>query len=128
MENELIKKQIGRALQKCREKAGYKSAAAFAKKVGENTNTYTNYEQGNRAIPIWKACKFADALGCSLDVMCGRSDIQSFADPLEHELIENYRSSTSERQDRLIDTARDFAAMSKDAAKRDELSSPQVSA
>lgn len=128
MKNEEQMKRIGRSLQMQRERAGFKSAEAFAKEVGENPKTYTSYEQGARSIPIKKAFIYADTLGCTLDALCGRPAEEVKLDVYEQELIENYRACTQERQDRLIDTARDFAAMSKDAAKRDELSSPQVSA
>lgn len=87
----------------------------------EKEKSYPNAEQ------IWR---IAEACHCSPNDVFGwtQEDAHILSDSYERELIENYRSSTPERQDRLIDTARDFAAMSKDAAKRDELSSPQVSA
>ena len=35
--------------------------------------TYTDYEQGRRSFTLEKAWEFADALGCSLDELAGRS-------------------------------------------------------
>lgn len=115
-------------LQQLRKKAGYDNRDDFAAVLGVEPRRYKSWETGERKLPFSWACAIAEKLNCSLDELAGRSQPNTLADPYEHELIENYRASTPERQDRLIDTARDFAAMSKDAAKRDELSSSQASA
>ena len=46
----------------------------------------------------------------------------------EAELHRCYRSCTRERQDRLLDTARDFAGMSRDVSERDLSEAEGVSA
>lgn len=68
-------------LQKMRKRAGYKSAKAFADAMGISKDTYTGYEQGRISFTVEKACEFADALGCSLDELAGRS----WNDPKEKE-------------------------------------------
>lgn len=115
-------------LMQLRKKAGYKNRNDFADKIGIERRTYKAWEAGERNMNFPQACMIAEALNCSLDELAGRSAPNKLTDPYERELLNNYRASTPERQDRLIDTARDFAAMSKDAAKRDELSSHEVSA
>lgn len=115
-------------LQQLRKTAGYKSRDDFAEALGVKPLRYKAWETGERNMSFSWACAIAEKLNCSLDELAGRSQPNKLTDPYEHELIENYRASTPERQDRLIDTARDFAAMSKETAKRDELSSPQVGA
>lgn len=75
-----------------------------------------------------QAYKITEILGCTLEELVGRRQKSNISDAYESELIDNYRASTPERQDRLIDIARDSAAMSKDGAKRDEFPSSQASA
>lgn len=129
MANEQLQKHIGKNLQKMRKAAGYKSAKDFALHMGMKPGTYIDYEQGRRVFMLDKAWEFADEFECTLDELVGRkSKIDSLDDPSEQELVECYRSSTKDRQDRILDTARDAAAISKDATKRDILSSSQVSA
>lgn len=114
-------------LRKYRQRKGL-NQEQLAQKIGTTRRVVSAYEREETPIPLEVACRMTDVLEITLDELVGREREDHMADPYERELIENYRSSTPERQDRLIDTARDFAAMSKDAAKRDELSSPQVSA
>ena len=59
-------------LQEMRKRAGYKSARAFAEKIGMSLNTYNNYEQGATKLTLEKAWEFADVLECSLDELAGR--------------------------------------------------------
>lgn len=129
MANEQLQKHIGKNLQKMRKAAGYKSAKDFALHMGMKPGTYIDYEQGRRVFMLDKAWEFADEFECTLDELVGRkSIIDSLDDPSEQELVECYRASTKDRQDRILDTARDAAAISKDATKRDILPSSQVSA
>ena len=60
-------------LQALRKAAGFKSAKAFAHHIGMNVNTYTDYEQGRRMFALDQAWEFADALGCTLDELAGRT-------------------------------------------------------
>ena len=68
-------------LQAMRKAAGFKSARAFAEHIGMNVSTYTDYEQGRRMFALEQAWEFADALGCTLDELAGRTppnlDIES---------------------------------------------------
>lgn len=68
-----------------------------------------------------QACNCAVALDCSTGEIAGRPlrSPSEFSDPREAELHRCYRSCDRDRQDRLLDTARDFAGMSRDMAKRD---------
>lgn len=116
-------------LQLLRKKAGYKSAREFAEKNGYNPGSYTNYEQGVRNLSLEQAWEFADIFDCSLDELAGRKrPYKELPDPSEQELVDCYRASTNDRKDRILDTARDAAVMSKDASKPDISSSSQVSA
>ena len=63
-------------LQQIRKERGYKSAKAFAERIGIPVPTYTNYEQGTREIGLQTACELADALECTLDELAGRSPIE----------------------------------------------------
>lgn len=68
-------------LQAMRKAAGYKSAVAFARAIGINEHTYTEYEQGRIPFTLEQAWEFADALNCTLDEIAGRTppnlDIES---------------------------------------------------
>lgn len=68
-----------RTLQRLRREAGYRSAKDFAETFGIPTSTYTRYERaGDGAdcgIPLPAAWQIADALGCSIDLVVGREDI-----------------------------------------------------
>lgn len=102
-------KQIGSHLQALRKKAGFKSAASFAKHVGVNPNTYTQYEQGLVSFSYAKAWLFADALDCTLDELGGRTPPKESGlatDPEQIELIGYYDSMNSEGRDALIKSAR----------------------
>lgn len=83
------RKRIGRQLQRLRKEAGYKSAAAFAKKIGIKTGTYTSYEQGEASFSYERAWDMADALHVTLDELGGRkSQAGGYAD--ERQMRMNY--------------------------------------
>lgn len=74
------KKRRGKALQRNRKEAGFRSAKAFADRLGLEPRTYTSYEQGVRSFSIDQACELASALNCSLDDLVGfRSSTQDFS-------------------------------------------------
>ena len=86
-------------LQTLRKKAGFKSAKAFAEKIGMNAYTYTNYEQGKANFTLAQAWEFADLLGCSLDELAGRQwppDGASAPEPGEASLVSAYRDLSEE--------------------------------
>lgn len=70
--NDHNQKSIGKALQRARKDAGFKSANAFAEHIGMNPGTYRNYEQGDRPFSIETAWDMADALHITLDELVGR--------------------------------------------------------
>lgn len=81
-------------LQALRKKAGFKSAKAFAGKIGMNAYTYTNYEQGKANFTLAQAWEFADLLDCSLDELAGRQwppEGASSPEPGEVSLVSAYR-------------------------------------
>lgn len=93
----------------------------ITEKLGFDWRTYGSWERGEAMMSLEQACNCAVLLGCSIDEIAGRPlrDPSEFSDPREAELHRCYRSCTRERQDRLLDTARDFAGMSRDVAERD---------
>ena len=109
-------------LKEMRKKRGLKQKE-IAEKLGVDWRTYGSWERGERIINLEQACNCAVALGCSIDEIAGRPprDPSELSDPREVELHRCYRSCDRERQDRLLDTARDFAGMSRDVAERDVL-------
>ncbi len=108
------------------------SQADFAEMVGASLRTVSAWERGETIPDAEKIWNCAVALNCTPnDILGWYEDHPSdnvIDDPVEHELIRCYRASTQDRQDRILDTARDAAAISKDAAKCDVFSSSQVSA
>ena len=107
-------------LKEMRKKRGLKQKE-LAEKLGVDWRTYGSWERGERMINLEQAYNCAVLLDCSIDEIAGMPvrDPSEFADPREAELHRCYRSCTRERQDRLLDTARDFAGMSRDVAERD---------
>ena len=73
-----------RTLQRRRREAGYRSAKEFAEALGIPGSTYARYERaGDGAdcgIPLPAAWQIADKLGCSIDLVIGREDIDKSDD------------------------------------------------
>lgn len=67
-------------LSRLRSAAGYRSAAAFSGAVGIPLPTLKRYESQPETIPLERAELIADALGCTLDEVYGRSEPRA-ADP-----------------------------------------------
>lgn len=78
-----LKHPIGgkRTLQRLRRQAGYRSAKDFAETLGIPSSTYARYERAGDGvecgIPLPAAWQIADALGCSIDLVVGREDIDA---------------------------------------------------
>ena len=106
-------------LKEMRRKRGLKQKK-IAEKFGVDRRTYGSWERGERMINLEQACNCAVTLGCSIDGIAGRSvrDPSELSDPREAEFHRCYRSCDRERQDRLLDTARDFTGMSRGVAER----------
>lgn len=70
-----------RTLQRLRRGAGYQNAKDFAAEVGIPESTYARYERAPEGpdcgIPIANAWAIADKLGCSIDLVVGREDIDA---------------------------------------------------
>lgn len=119
-------------LMKLRKAAGYSNRDEFAKKIGVNKYTYRSWESGSAMMNAEQVWNCAVALGCTPNDILGWYEThpreESFSDTYEQELMDCYRSSTVDRKERILDTARDAAAMSKDAAECDLSASQEVSA
>lgn len=102
-----------RTLQRLRRQAGYRSAKDFAEALGIPGSTYARYERvgdgPDCGIPLPAAWQIADALGCSIDLVVGREDIdaprpdsvQSRYDalgPAGRQLVESYLSFVEESE------------------------------
>ena len=70
-----------RTLQRLRREAGYRSAKDFAQVLSIPSSTYARYERAVEGpecgIPLPSAWQIADALGCSIDLVVGREDIDA---------------------------------------------------
>lgn len=113
-EKGLTQKQLARKIHK----------AIGTVQAWENGDTYPNAEA------IWKLCEF---FGTDPNTFLGWYDDHPRQDaaPLESdeaEIVGYYRESTPERKHSLMMTARDSAAMSKDAAERPASDVPAVGA
>lgn len=94
-------------LQEMRKRAGYKSARAFAERMGMSVSTYTNYEQGVRALSLEQAWEFADVLDCTLDELAGR-DFQPPGETIAYEDSRQERMNSAFEE--LGDETKDIAA------------------
>lgn len=97
------------------------SQSELAEKVGASLRTVSSWERGE-TVPdaeiIWNC---ALIFGCTPNDVLGWYEShpkeESLTNPYEQELMDCYRSSTVDRKERILDTARDAAAMSKDTAE-----------
>lgn len=119
-------------LMRLRKAAGYSNRDDFADKIGVNKYTYRSWESGAAMMNAEQVWNCAVALGCTPNDVLGWYEShpkeESLTNPYEQELMDCYRSSTVDKKERILDTARDAAAMSKDAAKCDLPASQEVSA
>lgn len=107
-------------LQRIRKAKGI-SQQEMADKVGVKKRTYGSWERGEANMSLAQAYDCAVALDCSIDEIAGHDLPQAYSDPRQAELNRCWESSTPQRQDALLMTARDFAASSREGAERDEL-------
>ena len=110
-------------LKKMRESTGL-TQQQVADDLGLKVATYRTWEQGSVKITLENACNCAVALGCSPNDICGwyidhpEDRPAPPGDPGAAELLGCYRSCTPERQDALLNLARDSALLSGGAAER----------
>lgn len=111
-------------LKKMRESTGL-TQQQVADDLGLKVATYRTWEQGSVKITLENACKCAEVLNCSPNDICGwyidhpEDRPAPPGDPGAAELLGCYRSCTPERQDALLNLARDSALLSGGAAERD---------
>lgn len=111
-------------LRKYREERGL-TQQEIAKAIGKSFRTIQSWERDEsypNAEYVWKLCEFFgtdpnDFLGWYDEHPADASSPPS--DPMERELSELFKECTVQRKRRLVEYARDAAAMSKDAAERD---------
>jgi transcriptional regulator with XRE-family HTH domain len=84
-------KKPGERLRDAREKAGFKTAAAFARKQDIPEPTYRAYENGHRAVTLARARQFAPVLGISWqELLFGEAGALELT-PREAELLAKFR-------------------------------------
>lgn len=109
-------------LKELRKKAGFKTQCEIAAHLGIKERKYASWEREEVALTLEDAFMLSIALGCTPNDLCGwpegKNEGRTFNDAFEQELLECYRSCTPRRQDRILDTARDAAGMSKEATER----------
>ncbi len=78
-------------LMQLRKAAGYKSRDDFADFLGISRRRYKAWESEETKMSFSQACMVADALGCSLDELAGRSQyVGAMADQRQAALNEDY--------------------------------------
>ena len=106
-----------RTLQRLRRQAGYRSAKDFAEALGIPGSTYARYERaGDGAdcgIPLPAAWQIADKLGCSIDLVIGREDI----DAPEPEGIQPRYDALSPEGRALVDSYLSYVELGERAAR-----------
>ena len=106
-----------RTLQRLRREAGYRSAKEFAEALGIPGSTYARYERaGDGAdcgIPLSAAWQIADQLGCSIDLVIGREDI----DAPEPEGIQPRYDALSPEGRALVDSYLSYVELGERAAR-----------
>lgn len=114
-------------LKKMRESAGL-TQQQVADDLGLKVATYRTWEQGSVKITLENACKCSEVLSCTPNDICGwyidhpEDRPAPPGDPGAAELVGCYRSCTPERQDALLNLARDSALLSGPAAERGAVS------
>lgn len=106
-----------RTLQRLRRQAGFRSAKDFAEALGIPGSTYARYERaGDGAdcgIPLPAAWQIADRLGCSIDLVVGREDI----DAPEPEGIQPRYDALSPEGRSLVDSYLGYVELGERAAR-----------
>lgn len=92
-----------RTLQRMRREAGFRSAKDFAERVGIPMSIYARYERAGDGpecgIPLPSAWAIADALGCSIDLVVGREDIDTAGGDSIQERVEALSRTGREMHD-----------------------------
>lgn len=92
-----------RTLQRMRREAGFRSAKDLAERVGIPMSTYARYERAGDGpecgIPLPSAWAIADELGCSIDLVVGREDIDAAGGDSIQERVEALSRTGREMHD-----------------------------
>ena len=70
---EIDKQQFGKFVAQLRKEKGLKQKE-LAEYLNIKQNTYSQYENGKREIPLATLCKLADYYNTSIDYLIGRTD------------------------------------------------------
>lgn len=98
-------------LMQLRKAAGYKSRDAFAAVLGVKPRTYKTWESQESNMSFPQACMVADALGCSLDELAGRTEfVGSFSDPRQAVMNDDYTHLTDAGKDAAAGAVRGIRA------------------
>lgn len=90
-------------LMQLRKAAGFRSRDDFADHLGVGRRKYKGWETQETNMSFTQACMVADALGCSLDELAGRTEfVGSFSDERQAVMNDDYA--------RLSDAGKDAAA------------------
>lgn len=106
MNNEELRKYIGKKLQTARKNGGYRSASAYAEHMEINPSTYTSYEQGIAPFTIEQAWLFAVDLGIDVNTLIGFETTHTFSDPNQEALNNYYESMNSQGRETLLNSAK----------------------
>ena len=78
-------------LMQLRKAAGYKNRDDFAAVLGVKPRTYKTWETQESNMSFPQACMVADALGCSLDELAGRTEfVGSYSDQRQAVMNDDY--------------------------------------
>lgn len=111
------------ALQDLRKSTGYKTSKEFAALMGIPATTYSRYENEPEKIPLKTAWVLADKLGCSIDLIVGRTALdapQSGADDLRGRVQRLYDDLSPRLKESLDDYMAFLVAKNADEQKRRE--------
>ncbi|MDY2776953.1 MAG: helix-turn-helix transcriptional regulator [Collinsella sp.] len=109
--DDLLKREIGKNLQRARKEHGYSNVSDFADALGMRAGTIVRWEQGKSTPPVDVAWRIAKHLGLTIDELVGRNTA-SERGAVEAALLESFRKCTADRQERILETAKDAALMS----------------
>lgn len=63
----------------------------LAQEIGSTRRVVSAYERGETPVPLDVACMMADAFGCTLDELAGRTEyVGSYADPRQKKLNDDF--------------------------------------
>ena len=98
-------------LKELRKQAGYRNRDDFAEEIGVNKFTYRSWETGAALMNLEQAFMCAEALGCTIDEIAGIDPPEvRYRDRRQQELNDCWAAMGDERRERLLGTARDYAA------------------